>query len=192
MMTCGAILTPQIERYPTFCDGGSEIRLPDSYRLDTLEVYDQGADGSCVSCTVTEMMYLHDSQRGLNISHDFPALFYRREDKSMNGMTPVEAFEMLRSDGVIQSYARMRSAGALRQSIITHGAAMAVLMVRSDGTDFWNGDGQLGYHAVPIVGWTTKELIIKNSWGTGWGENGFCSMPWREFGLIRELWTILS
>lgn len=191
-MTCGAILTPQIEKYSIFGDEGTEIRLPDSYKLDTLEVYNQGVDGSCVSCVVTEMMYLHNSQRGLNISHDFPALFYRRKDKSINGMTPIEAFEILKSDKSIQSYARMRSAEALRQSIITHGAAMAVLEVKSDNINFWNGNGQLGFHAVSIVGWTTKELIIKNSWGVDWGKNGFCFMPWSEFGFIRELWTILS
>lgn len=191
-MTCGAILTPQIERYPTFGDGGAEIRLPDSYRLDTLEVYDQGADGSCVSCTATEMMYLHDSQRGLNISHDFPALFSRRKDKSVNGMTSVEAFEMLKSDGRIQSYARMRSAGALRQSIITHGAAMAVFRVGSEEVRFWEGDGNLGYHAVALTGWTPDGLTVKNSWGIEWGNAGFSFLPWSDFNKILELWTILS
>lgn len=28
-------------------------------------------------------------------------------------------------------------------------------------------------HAVVIIGYTPTHWIIKNSWGTGWGQNGF-------------------
>ena len=127
----GALLTPNYGSYNTFLDDGSSITLPDSYQCDTLEVYNQGSDGSCVSCAATEMMYIHDMQRNVKPSHDFPYLFYLRRDKTMNGMNPAEAFDILKSEGKIKAYARMRSAGALRQSIITHGAAMAVSKVRS-------------------------------------------------------------
>lgn len=30
-----------------------------------------------------------------------------------------------------------------------------------------------GSHAVVIVGYTKDHYIVKNSWGTGWGESGF-------------------
>lgn len=45
----------------------------------------------------------------------------------------------------------------------------------------WNGQGeQVGGHAVEIVGWgienNTKYWLIKNSWGTEWGDGGYFKM----------------
>ncbi|MHC4392638.1 MAG: C1 family peptidase [Planctomycetota bacterium] len=34
--------------------------------------------------------------------------------------------------------------------------------------------GEFGGHAVLIVGFTKDAFIVKNSWGTGWGEAGYC------------------
>lgn len=191
MMT-GALLTPNYGSYNTFLDDGSSITLPDSYQCDTLEVYDQGYEGSCVSCAATEMMYIHDCQRNVKPSHDFSRLFHLRSNKDVNGMNPVEAFDILKGEGKIKAYARMRSAGALRQSIITHGAAMAVFKVGSTGTRFWEGNAELGYHAVALTGWTPDGLTVKNSWGIKWGNAGFSFLPWSDFNKILELWTILS
>lgn len=191
-MIAGALLTPDYGSYNTFGGGGATITLPNSYQCDTLEVYNQGSEGSCVSCAATEMMYIHDCQRGNKPSNDFSRLFHLRADRGVNGMNPAEAFEILKNEGRIRAYARMRSSGALRQSIITHGAAMAVFKVGSTGTRFWEGDGNLGYHAVALTGWTLDGLTVKNSWGTEWGNAGFSLLPWSDFNKILELWTILS
>ena len=45
----------------------------------------------------------------------------------------------------------------------------------------WNGKGpQVGGHAVELVGWGVENninyWIIKNSWGTNWGDNGYFRM----------------
>jgi len=53
----------------------------------------------------------------------------------------------------------------------------------------------VGGHAVTAVGYDTERgcLIVRNSWGVGWGDNGHCYMPF-EFVTNRNLsddfWTI--
>lgn len=35
-------------------------------------------------------------------------------------------------------------------------------------------DAMAGGHCMVIVGWDGQSFLVKNSWGTGWGANGFC------------------
>jgi len=43
-------------------------------------------------------------------------------------------------------------------------------------------DGTAGGHSMLLVGWDDAEevWICKNSWGTGWGEDGFCHIKWES------------
>jgi len=59
------------------------------------------------------------------------------------------------------------------------------------------GEGQLGGHCMLCVGWKVisghNYFIIQNSWGTGWGDHGFCYIPFEYMGnrnLVNDLWTI--
>ncbi len=36
----------------------------------------------------------------------------------------------------------------------------------------------LGYHEVLAVGYTSRGVVIQNSWGTGWGDQGFATLDW--------------
>ena len=48
-------------------------------------------------------------------------------------------------------------------------------------TDIYNGNCPTRVnHAVTIVGYTAKYWIIKNSWGSGWGNKGFFKLPRKE------------
>ncbi len=38
-------------------------------------------------------------------------------------------------------------------------------------------DGRHGRHAMLITGYAGNFFVVKNSWGTDWGENGYCYIP---------------
>ena len=37
--------------------------------------------------------------------------------------------------------------------------------------------GRHGRHAMLLVGYTGNYYIVKNSWGTDWGDQGYCYIP---------------
>ena len=37
--------------------------------------------------------------------------------------------------------------------------------------------GRHGRHAMLMVGYVGNFFTLKNSWGTGWGDQGFCYVP---------------
>jgi len=53
----------------------------------------------------------------------------------------------------------------------------------------------LGGHAVCAVGYddAQQRFIVRNSWGTGWGMNGYCTMPYTYLldpNLASDFWTV--
>ncbi len=57
------------------------------------------------------------------------------------------------------------------------------------------GESSIGGHAMLIVGYSKKkeEFIVRNSWGTGWGDAGYCYLPWAycSFGeRVDDFWVV--
>lgn len=55
------------------------------------------------------------------------------------------------------------------------------------------GDVYVGGHAVAVVGYDNakKVLIVRNSWGTEWGDKGYCYMPYAYVTPenVMDIWT---
>lgn len=81
----------------------------------------------------------------------------------------------------ISGWKRVLSVADRKQSLATTGPMVAGMAVFSDfsrygGGVYSPGSNQLvGYHAVVAIGYDDRQRcwICKNSWGAGWGENGF-------------------
>jgi C1A family cysteine protease len=57
------------------------------------------------------------------------------------------------------------------------------------------GEQVLGGHAVLAVGYddTTQSFIVRNSWGSGWGQHGYFTLPYGYLtgrGLSADFWTV--
>lgn len=57
------------------------------------------------------------------------------------------------------------------------------------------GDKDCGGHAMACFGFDHERrmFLVRNSWGSGWGENGYCWMPYDYLttsGLSEDFWTI--
>ncbi|HEY1294654.1 MAG TPA: C1 family peptidase [Chloroflexota bacterium] len=58
-----------------------------------------------------------------------------------------------------------------------------------------SGEQVLGGHAVLAVGYddAQQKFIVRNSWGTGWGDKGYCHMPYLYLNdpqLASDFWTL--
>lgn len=84
---------------------------------------------------------------------------------------------------VSNSYTVGPNSTAIQQEIFAHGPVTAVFEVYADFPGYKSGvyqhvtGGQLGGHAIKILGWGeengTPYWLVANSWNEGWGDKGF-------------------
>ena len=102
-----------------------------------------------------------------------------------------------RQQNRVASYARVNNTiNDIKSALQTYGPLLIVVPVYES---FYSPDvnglvkisGKIdGYHAICIVGWDDNlGWKIRNSWGTDWGINGHCYIPFRY--PITELWSVI-
>ena len=72
---------------------------------------------------------------------------------------------------------KVLSAGCPVELAMNTGAAFSTLGRDGIFKDAEPPKGKHGCHAMLIVGYIGNFYIVKNSWGTKWGDNGYCYMP---------------
>ena len=112
------------------------LSMPEYVRKPITPITDQGTKGSCVSQSLYELyaFYKNFKHEKLDISPTYS--FDLRKDKSINGMQPREALDILRHNDKIKSYARINNSLALKDSIIVNGGALIALPAKSDDPNF--------------------------------------------------------
>jgi C1A family cysteine protease len=91
----------------------------------------------------------------------------------------------------IEDWQALETPAEIKQWISEHGPAVASLSVYEDFQHYGGGiykhvaGRNLGGHCVCAVGYNDKERywVVKNSWNTGWGEDGFFRIAYGEVGI---------
>lgn len=180
---------------------GTELRyntigskLPEEYELKDLpEIVDQGSSPICMSAVLSDQVNWK-----LNYIKEYGKLgisdIYDLSKKRIDGLNPKEAYQLLLSKTKypFKRYAIVGSEIAAKNAILSNGILMIALPVKSMNNDFWNGNDELGGHAVSLVGWNNDGFILRNSWGTSYGNLGYYNFPYSDFDKIIESWILID
>jgi hypothetical protein len=95
----------------------------------------------------------------------------------------------------INNYAAVNTINDLKTALYVNGPCIITIPVYNHTERLWfqnPGEELLGGHALCIVGYIKEGIIIRNSWGTDWGQEGYCIMPYADFGVQYEIWTTID
>lgn len=191
------------------------------YRDLLKEVRDQGSQGTCVAMAGTCMKEGQECT-DINIKeYQSPQFIYNQRSNKSSGMYPRDLMKILKNIGSvfeadypymshatitkelkdsakrfdIKSYAKITTIEGLRDSLKNNGICVLATPVYDYGMKMWIPDSSLiGYHMMAVVGFddNKEQFIIRNSWGTQWGDKGYCYLPYGEFKYITEVWTSID
>lgn len=174
-----------------------------SYKRFLPPVLDQGANPICVPCSVSSYLNWRENLKNRSKKDNKIDYFEIYDSKATEGegMTFKEAFYYLRHHGVsskagnleIEEYSFVGSALLLKFALVLNGPCLGALPVYNNTPEFWikrTGDRLEGYHAIAIVGYDKNGFIIRNSWGTSFGQRGYTTLRYEDFNSFLELWTI--
>ena len=184
------------------------LEVPESYSYEKYlpKVLNQGSEPICVPCSISAHLNwnknVDDGDNKRDNHFDLHSIYNSRTTLGNNGMTFKDALYFIRHKGVncdlgntkIDSYALISGFEQLKQALLLNGPCVGALPVYGDMDKFWDkrNDNFRGGHAISIVGYDKDGIIIRNSWGTSFGENGYIHMPENEMGSFYEMWTIID
>jgi hypothetical protein len=119
---------------------------------------------------------------------------YKKSWKDQLDKIPGEVLKEAKNH-TISGYAKVQTVEGLKKSLWKHGPAYISMPVYNGSMNFWykrRGDKMLGGHAILVVGYNKGGFILRNSWGTSWGDKGHAVYPYSHFGSHWEIWTAVD
>lgn len=176
----------------------SKVTLPPSYKLSMSSIKDQGNKPICVSVALTDIVQWHLKLDNIKANFKDSIFFDNDFNSSKNGMQPRNAFDILINKKLtdipksFDTYAMVTSVEVAKRCIVQFGPIMIALKAKSMNDVFWKGNQNLGGHAVLLTGYNQKGFILRNSWGTSYGDSGYIEFPYSDFDLVLESWTLIK
>ncbi len=95
----------------------------------------------------------------------------------------------------IKGYSTISTIEGLKTALYLYGPCLVAFPVYNYTMKMWKQNTNepiLGGHAMTVVGYNKTSFIIRNSWGTSWGDNGYTYYDFNEFGAHWEIWTLVD
>lgn len=171
--------------------GETSADIPEEYDYSEyvkLKVKDQGSTSKCVPFSISTMVECMEYN---NV--DYELMYKTRTNYPEDGMQIREGLKYLKktyNDPFFQ-YFRLSSIWHIKNNIIANGPCILALPVKDmESNMFWKGYGNYGGHAICCVGYNKEGLILQNSWGYNFGNNGKCVLPYEDINYVIEAWGI--
>lgn len=190
-----------------------------SYLSFMSPIMNQGTESTCVPHSISAAYDYYNAMMNPDSTSEgkFTATgisihqIYNAKTNVGEGMSYKEALEFCKKHGVvtekeyihkvqnavprkIYDYARILSQHVMKQSLVINGPVMIATYVRDlHSPAFWKGNSNYGGHATCLIGYddNREAFLLRNSWGTDFGNKGYVWFPYKDFNSILEAWTII-
>lgn len=173
-------------------------------------VLDQGTTPECVAYSQSTLKAYEDlkDQGSFNFDEN---LFFSRIGGTANGaVTRVGLQQILRvgyplvgnasaasSHKIAAYYSVPVNEDAVKAAVLNFGLVTIVLPWYNSWFRPVNGvlpapDWHVGDHEIDVIGWDSRGAHLRQSWGTYFGIDGDCWMPWAYFGRVYEAWKAVD
>jgi C1A family cysteine protease len=158
---------------------------------------------SCFSVDYIYSQRMNKDSEGMTPRNTFKLLTYdgalpsRYWKRKYNRKTIPEDVITLAKNFRIDGFARADTAAALKEAIYLHGVGYLALPVYTTLSDyFWRNPADhnmiMGGHAIAAIGWTEEGIILRNSWGSSWGDRGEIILPYDDWEIVVEAWVAID
>ena len=94
-----------------------------------------------------------------------------------------------------ETAARITTAHEMKTALVLYGVGLVAVPVYNESETPWRpnrGDCLGGSQAMAVCGYDMTGFLLRNSWGTAWGNNGYTTLPFGEFSVVLEAWCVPS
>ena len=97
---------------------------------------------------------------------------------------------------VIYAYSRIYSIDNLKKALYLYGPVLICFPIYHYDAQMWlpknSNNALLGGHAMTVVGYNEYGFQIRNSWGEDWGDHGYDTYYYSDWGSHWEIWSTID